>query len=72
MVRDIPPDGWPADRQGCCTVLTREEGSVDGDERANYVSQKQQVPYEAAQFKGARLISLFHASDSKEGRLKHS
>ena len=53
MVRDIPPDGWPADRQGCCTVLTREEGSVDGDERANYVSQKQQVPYEAAQFKGA-------------------
>ncbi len=51
-IRDILPDGWPTDRQGGCTVLACEEGSVDGEERGNYVSQKQQVPYEATQFKG--------------------
>jgi hypothetical protein len=32
--------------------LTSKADSVDGEKRANYVSQKQQVPYEATQFKG--------------------
>lgn len=47
-VCNVLPESRPAYRQGCCTVFTREEGSVDSDEHANYVGQKQQMPYEGS------------------------